>query len=96
MKYQYPFIADGEPYTHSFLGMEDPYDVKTDDKLRYKWAEEVKQMYGEFLPSGPSKPIHVVSKSLMKDIVDCIKRLLLSDWNDVNFVLGSKSKAINV
>ena len=27
----------------------------------------------------------------MKDIVDCVKKLLLSDWNDVNFVLGSKS-----
>ena len=25
----------------------------------------------------------------MKEIVDCIKRLLLSDWNDVNFVLGT-------
>jgi len=27
---------------------------------------------------------------MMKDIVDCVKKLLLSDWNDVNFVLGSK------
>ena len=26
----------------------------------------------------------------MKEIVDCVKKLLLSDWNDVNFVLGSK------
>ena len=42
MKYQNPFLAEGEPYVHSYLGMEDPYDVKTDDKLRYKWAEEVK------------------------------------------------------
>lgn len=25
----------------------------------------------------------------MKDIVDCVKKLLLSDWNDVNFVLGT-------
>jgi len=42
MKYQNPFLAAGEPYVHDYLGREDPYDVKTDDKLRYKWAEEVK------------------------------------------------------
>ena len=26
----------------------------------------------------------------MPDIVDSLKKLLLSDWNDVNFVIGSK------
>ena len=26
----------------------------------------------------------------MAEIVDVIKKLLLSDWNDVNFVIGSK------
>jgi hypothetical protein len=26
----------------------------------------------------------------MPDIVDALKKLLLSDWNDVNFVIGSK------
>lgn len=25
----------------------------------------------------------------MPDIVETLKRLLLSDWNDVNFVIGS-------
>jgi hypothetical protein len=70
--------------------MADPYDIRTDEKLRYKWIDEVKQAYGEFLPSGPAKPIHTVSKSLMKEIVDCVKKLLLSDWNDLNFFLGSK------
>jgi len=28
---------------------------------------------------------------MLPDIVDVIKKLLLSDWNDVNFVIGSKS-----
>ena len=28
----------------------------------------------------------------MKDIVDRLKRLLLSDWNDVNFVIGTNPK----
>lgn len=90
MKYQYPFIPENEQYTHSFLSCGDPYGVSIDDKLRSKWIDEAKMIYGDFIPSGPSKPIHCVSKSLMKEIVDCVKRLLLSDWNDVNFVLGSK------
>lgn len=25
----------------------------------------------------------------MEDIVECLKKLLLSDWNDVNFVIGT-------
>jgi hypothetical protein len=58
--------------------------------LRAHWIEEAKMLFGQFVPSGKTKPIQTVTKSLMKDIVDCVKKLLLSDWNDVNFVLGSK------
>ena len=69
---------------------EDPYSVGKTDALRAHWIEEAKLLFGAFKPSGPAHPIHTVSKSLMKEIVDCVKKLLLSDWNDVNFVLGSK------
>lgn len=90
LAYEYPFLGMHERHTYSFLSQDDPYSVSTDDRLRAKWIEEAKQLYGSFVPAGPKKPIHQVSKSLMKEIVDCIKKLLLSDWNDVNFVLGSK------
>ena len=30
-----------------------------------------------------------MSKSNLEDIVESLKRLLLSDWNDVNFVIGT-------
>jgi hypothetical protein len=30
-----------------------------------------------------------VTKSKLMDIVETMKRMLLSDWNDVNFVIGS-------
>ena len=69
---------------------EDPYSVGKTDALRAHWIEEAKMLFGAFKPSGPAHPIHTVSKSLMREIVDCVKKLLLSDWNDVNFVLGSK------
>ena len=31
----------------------------------------------------------MVSKSKLEDIVEQLKKLLLSDWNDVNFVIGT-------
>jgi hypothetical protein len=31
----------------------------------------------------------MVSKSRLEDIVETLKKLLLSDWNDVNFVIGT-------
>lgn len=96
MKYEYPFLGKDEKYIRNFLMAEDPYTVKKSDALRAHWIEEVKLLFGHFKPSGPSHPIHNVSKSLMKEIVDCVKKLLLSDWNDVNFVLGSKLAIISL
>ena len=90
LKYEYPFLGKNETSTKNFLMAEDPYSVGKTDALRAHWIEEAKLLYGHFKPSGPSHPIQNVSKSLMKEIVDCVKKLLLSDWNDVNFVLGSK------
>ena len=46
-------------------------------------------IYGDFKPAGIQKPISVVTKSKLMDIVETLKKLLLSDWNDVNFVIGS-------
>lgn len=60
-----------------------------DERLRTRWIEESKILFGSFTPAGPQRPIAEISKSKMKDIVDHLKRLLLSDWNDVNFVIGT-------
>ena len=89
-KYEYPFLAKDEQYTYTFLLQEDPYDSTKDEKLRAKWIEEARMLYGAFRPQGLAKPIVTVSKSKLQDIVETLKKLLLSDWNDVNFVIGSK------
>jgi hypothetical protein len=60
--------------------------------LRAKWIEEARMLFGEFKPQGLTKPITAVSKSKLQDIVEVLKKMLLSDWNDVNFVIGSKIK----
>jgi len=33
-----------------------------------------------------------VQRSQLPNIVDAIKKLLLADWNDVNFVIGTNPK----
>jgi len=71
------------------LCLDDPYEATKDEKLRSKWIEEAKLLYGEFRPCGPQKPLSMVSKSRLEDIVETLKKLLLSDWNDVNFVIGT-------
>ena len=83
-------MAKDEQYTYTFLLQEDPYDSTKDEKLRAKWIEEARMLYGAFRPQGLAKPIVTVSKSKLQDIVETLKKLLLSDWNDVNFVIGSK------
>ena len=68
----------------------DPYEVVREEKMRCRWIEEAKLLYGDFVPSGSTRPIQSVTRSSLPDIVDAIKKLLLADWNDVNFVIGSK------
>jgi hypothetical protein len=69
---------------------EDPYDSTKDERLRAKWIEEAQMLFGEFKPQGLKKPVAEISKSRLQDIVEVMKKLLLSDWNDVYFVIGSK------
>lgn len=94
-KYQYPFLGKDEVYTHTFLLQEDPYDSTKDERLRAKWIDEARQLFGEFRPQGLTKPIVTVSKSRLQDIVETMKKMLLADWNDVNFVIGSKHSSNN-
>ena len=89
MKYEYPFLARNEITTRKFLRAEDPYMLTAAEKLRSRWIEESKILFGDFCPSGPQKPIQTISKSKLKDIVDYLKKMLLNDWNDVNFVIGT-------
>ena len=51
-------------------------------------------LYGIFCPAGLSRPIQQVEKSRLSEIVNALKRLLIEDWNDANFVIGSKYTTI--
>ena len=90
-KFENPFLINSinEPHTYAFLSQDDPYEVTKDEILRQKWIEEAKMLFGDFRPGGANKPISSVERSKLPEIVDFLKNLLLSDWNDVNFVIGS-------
>lgn len=90
LKYEYPFLGVNEVSIYSFLSQNDPYEATRDEKLRSLWIDECKRLFGPFKPAGTDKPLSKVTKSQLRDIVEVLKRLLLSDWNDVNFVIGSK------
>ena len=57
MKYEYPFLGRHEITTREFLQAEDPYQLSAAERLRSRWMEESKILFGEFCPSGPQKPI---------------------------------------
>lgn len=90
LKYEYPFLGQHEVSVYSFLAQNDPYELTRDEKLQNLWEEECRRIFGPFKPNGVQKSLAVVSKSQLRDIVEVLKKLLLSDWNDVNFVIGSK------
>ena len=90
LRYEYPFLGPNEKSVYSFLSAQDPYGAPIAERLRNQWVEESKILYGEFKHAGPQHPICQVGRSKLKDIVEALKKILLSDWNDVNFVIGSK------
>jgi len=57
LKYEYPFLGRDEVSTREFLLGEDPYQMTMDERMRSRWIEESKILYGSFCPSGPHHPI---------------------------------------
>lgn len=58
LKFEYPFGDDKDgKFVYGFLSQDDPYEATRDEKLRAKWIEEAKLLYGDFKPTGPQKPI---------------------------------------
>lgn len=91
LSFEYPFQDNktDERFVYNFLCVGDPYEASIKERLRAKWFDEAKILFGKFKPSGPEKPLSIIAKSRLEDIVESLKQLFLSDWNDVNFVIGT-------
>ena len=88
-KYENPFNENDKEYLYPFLNEEDPYEAAKDEVLRHKWIEESKYLYGEFKPSVKENSLLLPGRTVFMEILEEVKKVLLADWNDVNFVIGT-------
>ena len=71
LKHEYPFNdSKDEKFVYGFLCIDDPYEATKDEKLRAKWMEEAKLLFGDFKPTGPQKPLSNISKCRLEEIVE--------------------------
>lgn len=76
-KYENPFNEKDKDYLFPFLSEEDPYEAAKDEVLRHKWIEESKNLYGEFKPSYKEASLTVPGRTLIMEILDEVKKVLL-------------------
>ena len=57
--------------------------------LRAKWIHDSKMLFGEFKCSVGDKSLRNPNKQDLPDMVGYIKRNLLTDWSDINFIIGT-------
>ena len=85
----YLWGRDDENLTIGFLSDNDPYEANAFEVLRSRWISDSKKLYGDFLPSHGAKDLSRVSRRKLPEIVGYIKRKLLTDWSDINFIIGT-------
>ena len=73
----------------NFYGADDPYEACRYEVLRQKWLSDSKILFGEFRPAHNSQSLSEVNRQHLPEIVGLIKRNLLADWSDINFVIGT-------
>lgn len=77
------------PIGSDLFAEEDPYEASKFEILRQKWLDDSKILYGDFKPSHSLQSLKSVNKQHLPEVVGMIKRNLLADWSDINFVIGT-------
>lgn len=72
-----------------FLSEDDPYEANAFEILRAKWIHDSKKLYGDFKSSQADQALSQPNKRDLPEMVGFIKRNLLTDWSDINFIIGS-------
>lgn len=72
-----------------YLSMDDPYEATKEEVLRAKWIEENKVLHGDFKPAFKEKTLEKLSKSQLPDIVTYMKKVIMVDWAEINFIIGT-------
>ena len=82
-------FQSAENITIGFLSQNDPYEANAFEILRAKWINDSKMLYGEFKCNKKGKSLGAVNKMNIPEMVGFIKKNLLTDWSDINFIIGS-------
>ena len=72
-----------------YLCEDDPYEAGQFEMLRAKWIHDSKMLYGDFKFSAANQSLKAANKQHLPEMVGFIKRNLLTDWSDINFIIGS-------
>lgn len=76
-------------YVLPYLFNDDPYEMTHDDVLQAKWLHESKILHGDFKPAQNDKSTMKINKQQLPDIVNYIKKVIMIDWAEVNFIIGT-------
>lgn len=76
-------------YVLPYLSNDDPYEITMDEVLKAKWLHEDKILHGDFKPSQNDKCMNKINRSQLPDIVNYIKKVIMIDWAEVNFIIGT-------
>lgn len=74
---------------YPFFIEQDPYEATIEEVLKHKWMEEAKKLHGEFVTLSKQPLISRVNRNALGDMVAYIKKTILADWQDINFVIGT-------
>lgn len=72
-----------------FLSLDDPYEATKEEILRAKWIDENRILHGDFKPATHDKSLERTTKQQLPDIVNYIKKVIMVDWAEVNFIIGT-------
>lgn len=80
-------------YVFPFLSIDDPYEATKEEIMRAKWLEENKILHGQFKPAQREKSLERVTKQQLPDVVNYIKKVIMVDWAEVNFIIGTNPES---
>ena len=67
----------------------DPYEASSFEVLRAKWIEDSKKIYGDFGTTMGQRDLNRENRAHLPEAVAYMKRRLLADWSDINFIIGT-------
>lgn len=76
-------------YVMPYFTENDPFEAAEEDLYRAKWLAENKFLAGDFRPAQADKALERLTSSQLADMVNYIKKVIMIDWAEVNFIIGT-------